>query len=40
MTSKEKTGRSPMISKARVKVHKPLRISTYNVRTLKRTGKL
>ena len=29
-----------MIDKARVRVHTPLRISTYNMRTLKRTGRL
>ena len=29
-----------MIHKARVRVHTPLRISTYNMRTLKRTGRL
>ena len=29
-----------MILKARVRVHTPLRISTYNMRTLKRTGRL
>ena len=40
MTSNEQTERPRMIDKARVRVHTPLRMSTQNVRTLKRTGKL
>ena len=40
MTSNEQTERSRIIDKARVGVHALLRISTYNVRTLKRIGKL
>ena len=39
-TSKEQTERPRMINKTRVRVHTSVRISTYNVRTLKRIGKL
>ena len=39
MTSNEQTELPRMINKARVRVYTPPRISTYNVRNLKRTGK-
>ena len=39
MTSNDQTERPRMIDRARVRDHTPLRISTYSLRTLKRTGK-
>ena len=39
MTSNQQTERPRMIDKAGERVQTPIRISAYNVRTLKRTGK-
>ena len=39
MMSNQQTERHRIINKAKVRVHIPLGISTYNVRTLEHTGK-